>query len=240
MLPARGANFKRSFWATRQEFFFAVPAWHSKLGMESQAPMPSMVRKKTQKAKKRPRKAGHRLWAAGNALVAGAHRGDIMSPQKRSELMSRIRWKNTGPEQIVFAELRRRGIYFAKHAKNLPGRPDIVFRRIKLAVFIDGDFWHGWRFPLWAHKLPPRWRAKIASTRERDHRNFRRLRRLGWRVLRIWEHAVEDSPERSAERILAARGECLADVDTLKAMGFPDFVERSPWHRTVAGHGWDR
>jgi DNA mismatch endonuclease Vsr len=109
---------------------------------------PILVRRKGKSlAAKARRKAGHRSWAAENAPVPGAHRGDIMSAQKRSELMSRIKGKNTATEQLVFAELRHGGIYFAKHAKDLPGRPDIVFRRIKLAVFIDGDFWHGWRLP---------------------------------------------------------------------------------------------
>ena len=103
------------------------------------------------------------------------------------------------------AELRRRKIYFATHAKELPGRPDIVFRRIKIAVFIDGDFWHGWRFPLWKHKLSEKWQEKISATRERDQRKFRKLRRLGWKVLRIWEHEIERDPEECVDRILSAR-----------------------------------
>ena len=151
------------------------------------------------------RKAGHRSWAAGNAPIPGGHRGDIMSPDTRSKVMARIKGKNTGPERSICTELRRQGIYFARHAKDLPGRPDIVFRRAKLAVFIDGDFWHGWRFPLWEHKLSQKWREKIATTRKRDHRNFRKLRRLGWKVLRIWEHQIENAPEECVARILCAR-----------------------------------
>jgi len=119
--------------------------------------------------------------------------------------MSRIRGKNTSPERILCQELRRRRVYFAAHPKDLPGRPDVVFRRIKLAVFIDGDFWHGWRFPLWEHKLSPKWREKIAATRERDQRNFRRLRRLGWTVIRIWEHQIESDSLSCLKRIMSAR-----------------------------------
>ena len=119
--------------------------------------------------------------------------------------MSRIKGKNTNPERTAFAELRRQGISFSRHVRDLPGRPDIVFRRLKVAVFIDGDFWHGWRFPLWQHKLSKRWRDKIGENRSRDARNFRRLRRLGWKVLRIWEHEVERRPEKCVERILGAR-----------------------------------
>jgi len=123
--------------------------------------------------------------------------------------MSRIKGKNTGPERIIFAQLRKHGVYFARHAKDLPGCPDIVFRRGKLAVFVDGDFWHGWRFPLWQHKLSENWRRKIAATRERDNRNFRKLRRLGWVVMRIWEHQIMRSPENCVERILSARERCM-------------------------------
>lgn len=156
------------------------------------------------------RKAGHRSWAAAGQPVAGKHRGDIMSPEKRSKVMSRIRGKDTKPERLVMAELRRRQIYFATHAKELPGRPDIVFRRLKLAVFIDGDFWHGWRFPLWKHKLSPKWQDKIAGTRKRDQRNFRKLRNDGWTVLRIWEHQIETSVTKAVDRIEDKRQESIA------------------------------
>lgn len=164
-----------------------------------------MARRNEAKEKCR-RKAGHRSWAASNAPAPGGHRGDIMSPQTRSKVMSRIKGKNTGPERALFAFLRREGVHFAKHVGSLPGRPDIVFRRVKVAVFVDGDFWHGWRFPLWQHKLSPRWREKIGATRLRDQRNFRALRRTGWKVVRIWEHQVERNPEQCVARILAARG----------------------------------
>ena len=155
------------------------------------------------------KKAGHRSWGRGGAPVPGGHCGDIMSPQKRSALMSRITGRNTGPELIVATALRRRGLRFSRHSKDLPGRPDILFRRLRLAVFVDGDFWHGWRFPLWEHKLSEKWREKIAGNRRRDARNFRKLRRLGWQVIRIWEHEVECAAEKCVKRILAARRSAL-------------------------------
>jgi len=68
---------------------------------------------------------------------------DIFSKEKRSEVMSRIRAKNTTAELIVFKDLRKRGIYFQKHYARIVGTPDIALPRKKLAVFIDGDFWHG-------------------------------------------------------------------------------------------------
>ena len=136
--------------------------------------------------KRYQKKAGHRSWAARNSPVSGKHQGDIMSTEKRSQVMSRIKGKNTNPERIMFALLKRRGFTFSRHVRDLPGKPDIVFRRAKVTVFIDGDFWHGWRFPLWEHKLSEKWRNKIKRTRERDQQNFRELRRLGWKVVRIW------------------------------------------------------
>lgn len=118
--------------------------------------------------------------------------------------MSRIKGKNTSPERVICALLRQGGASFSKHVKDLPGRPDIVFHQARVAVFIDGDFWHGWRFPLWEHKLAEKWKAKIAATRERDQRNFRKLHGLGWKVLRLWEHQIERAPEECVGRILNA------------------------------------
>jgi DNA mismatch endonuclease, patch repair protein len=119
------------------------------------------------------------------------HRGDIMSPEKRSALMSRIKGRDTGPEKLVAAAFRGLGLSWDAHAKDLPGRPDFVFRQARLAVFVDGDFWHGWRFPSWRHKLSEAWEAKLEANLRRDQRNRRRLRRQGWQVIRIWEHQIE-------------------------------------------------
>lgn len=156
-------------------------------------PMPQSKRKK----------AGHRSWLPKSQAAVGGHRGDIMSPGKRSALMARIKGKNTGPEQLIGKGLADRGMRFEVHPADLPGRPDIVFRRMKVVVFIDGDFWHGWRFPLWQEKLAPRWQEKIAGNRARDQRNFRKLRRVGWKVIRVWEHQIEQNLPRCIERILA-------------------------------------
>src|SRR5262249_2990621 len=78
-----------------------------------------------------------------------------------------------------------------KHVSSLPGKPDIVFATQKIAVFIDGDFWHGYRLPLWEHKLSDFWKNKIKKNQQRDHRNFRTLRGMGWRVIRIWQHEIK-------------------------------------------------
>jgi DNA mismatch endonuclease (patch repair protein) len=89
---------------------------------------------------------------------------------------------------------------------SLPGRPDLVFLAEKLAVFVDGDFWHGYRYPTWRLRLSPYWRSKIERNRARDRRNFAELRRRGWQILRIWEHAVAKDASACADRVIAALG----------------------------------
>ena len=127
-----------------------------------------------------------------------------MSPEKRSAVMAKIKGQNTGPEKTVAVELAKLGLEWEGHARDLAGRPDFVFRDAKVAVFVDGDFWHGWRFPTWRHKLSEKWEAKIEATRRRDARNRRRLCRLGWTVLRLWEHQVEADAGACAARIVKA------------------------------------
>ena len=134
---------------------------------------------------------------------------DRLSPVQRSALMSRIRSKNTGIERMVFRELRARHVHFSRHVASLRGKPDVVFKKEKIAVFIDGDFWHGWRFPLWRERLRPYWRQKIATNRARDYRNFRHLRRRGWTVLRFWEHEIESDPRAVVELMLRTRKEAV-------------------------------
>jgi len=114
---------------------------------------------------------------------------DIFTKEKRSEVMSRIRPKNTKPEMLVFRELRRRGIYFQKHYKRVAGSPDIALPRKKIAVFIDGDFWHGYRFDSYKDRLPKEyWLGKIEANIKRDKRDRMILKRAGWKVMRVWEH----------------------------------------------------
>jgi len=129
------------------------------------------------------------------------HRGDIMSPEKRSSVMSRIRGRDTKPEKAIEMILRDLGLRFEAHCRDLPGRPDFVLRSSRIAIFIDGDFWHGWRFPVWRLKLSEKWEKKIESNRLRDARNHRKLRQQGWKVLRIWEHQIEQDPGACATRI---------------------------------------
>lgn len=103
--------------------------------------------------------------------------GDNLTPEQRSYCMSRVRGKDTFLERLVREELHRRGFRFRKHVKELPGRPDIVFPRERVAVFIDGDFWHGYRLPVWEKGLSEFWKRKIRGNRERDRKNFKNSER---------------------------------------------------------------
>jgi DNA mismatch endonuclease (patch repair protein) len=117
--------------------------------------------------------------------------------------MSRIKGKDTKPELLVRSALHKRRLRFRKHVKRLPGRPDIVFSRARVAVFVDGDFWHGFRFPLWKHTLSDFWIKKISKNRERDIRNHRRLKKMGWKVIRLWQHEIEKDFDSCISRIEA-------------------------------------
>lgn len=126
---------------------------------------------------------------------------DPLTPEQRRRAMTSVKLKNGSLEQIVGRELRKRGLKFKKHVKSLPGTPDIVFPDSKLVIFIDGDFWHGYRLPTWEHKLNEFWKRKIQQNRQRDARNFRKLRHDGWRVIRLWQHEIKKDLQRCIARI---------------------------------------
>lgn len=128
-------------------------------------------------------------------------RGDVLTPEQRSRCMSRIRGKDTKPELIVRRALFALG-YRYRIGHGLPGRPDLVFVRQRVAVFIDGCFWH--RCP--EHFQMPRnnrefWEAKITANTDRDRRVDSELAGLGWRVLRFWEHEVLGEGEQVVAQI---------------------------------------
>jgi DNA mismatch endonuclease (patch repair protein) len=115
--------------------------------------------------------------------------------------MSKIRSKNTNLEK-TFLRLLRKFIKtkFKVHVKNIEGKPDVVFPKQKVCVFIDGDFWHGWQFPRWKHQMKNEfWRNKIAKNRLRDGLVTRRLKREGWKVIRIWEHRLQKNSKKELD-----------------------------------------
>lgn len=127
---------------------------------------------------------------------------DIFTKKKRSEIMASIRPENTRIEKIVFRELRKRGLYFQRHYKKVSGKPDIALPRSKKAVFIDGDFWHGYGFSKTKHRLPAGfWVEKIEKNIARDTKNRRKIKKDGWRVLRVWEHEIESDFNNTVNKI---------------------------------------
>lgn len=121
---------------------------------------------------------------------------DKISPEQRSKLMSGIFSKNTKFEQD-FINLLKKSVEnkFQTNVKVLKGKPDLVFQKEKLCVFLDSDFWHGWQYPRWKHLLKNDfWREKINNNRKRDIRILKLLRRNGRKVLRVWEHKINKNP----------------------------------------------
>jgi len=115
---------------------------------------------------------------------------DVLTPEQRRRCMSNIRGKNTRPELVVRALLIGWGRSYRIHASDLPGNPDIVFRAQQKAILIHGCFWHRHTCALGQPVPATRtefWKKKLTGNRERDRRNVRALRRLGWQVLIIWE-----------------------------------------------------
>src|SRR5438094_266437 len=120
---------------------------------------------------------------------------DIFCKQKRSEIMSAVKGKNTSPEVLVRSLAHKLGFRFRLHSEGLPGKPDIVFPCHRKAVFVNGCFWHGHNCKR-GRRLPQTnvsyWRDKIAANKARDRRVRDRLHRLGLRTLTIWECQLRD------------------------------------------------
>lgn len=115
---------------------------------------------------------------------------DIVSPQRRSAMMSGIRGQNTKPEMIVRRFAHRFGYRFRLHRRDLPGTPDLVFPGRRKVIFVHGCFWHrhsGCRFAYNPKSRADFWQAKFATNVARDARVQHELRTLGWDVLTVWE-----------------------------------------------------
>lgn len=122
--------------------------------------------------------------------------------------MAKVRSSGTGPEMRVAQSLREQGLLFEINASDLPGRPDVVFRREKVAVFVHGCFWHGHTNCPRA-KLPVtnamKWESKILTNARRDRRVAVSLRKQGWSVLTVWEcHLAAPALARFYLRLLRA------------------------------------
>ena len=122
-----------------------------------------------------------------------------MTREQRSRCMAAIKGRDTKPEMIVRKYLFSRGLRYRVNNRKLPGSPDIVFKKYKTVVFIDGCFWHGHEGCKY-YRLPKTnvdfWRHKIAMNIARDYANGVDLRLAGWRVIRIWECEIKTKARR--------------------------------------------
>lgn len=133
------------------------------------------------------------------------------APLTRSEVMARVKSKDTKPELRLRRALHAAGLRYRLQAKELPGRPDVVFRRAKLAVFVHGCFWH--RHPECEHARMPKsrldfWKPKLTANAERDARQRSELEDTGWTVVTVWECEVRNDAalSRAVELIKSLAG----------------------------------
>jgi DNA mismatch endonuclease, patch repair protein len=128
---------------------------------------------------------------------------DLISIKRRSENMRQIRSIGTKPEQVVCRIVRTLDYKFRRHVKALPGKPDIVFPAAKKIIEVRGCFWHQHKGCIDSHIPKTKisyWRPKLRRNVWRDGRNLKELKKLGWRVLVVWECQVKSS---TAERLQA-------------------------------------
>ncbi len=125
---------------------------------------------------------------------------DIFPKTKRSQIMSKIRANDSIPEVLVRKYLFSKGFRFRKNMKSLPGKPDIVLPKYKTVIFVNGCFWHGHK-GCKAALLPTTrknfWENKIDGNIVRDKANIRKLRKLGWRVIIIWQCKLKNISARN-------------------------------------------
>lgn len=123
---------------------------------------------------------------------------DIWTKEKRSSVMARILSKNTKPELVVRRILTKNSFRYRLHDNKLPGKPDIVLRKYGAVIFVHGCFWHlhkgcpNARMPKTRLKY---WRAKLVNNAERDIQHRKELKKLGWKILCLWECEIEKRPE---------------------------------------------
>lgn len=132
-----------------------------------------------------------------NSKREGKKRTDIYSEKKRSRIMGSIKGKDTLLELKFEKILKDAGLKFRRNVKELPGRPDVVFKNKKIVIFVDGCFWHGCK----EHFSPPKsnrwfWMKKISDNIERDKLINKFYKKMGWRVLRIWQHDMNKKSKR--------------------------------------------
>ena len=131
---------------------------------------------------------------------------DTLTPEQRHKNMSRIRAKNTKAELLLRRALWKNGIRYRKNVCDLPGKPDIVITRCKIAIFVDGDFWHGNEAENLHQRLDTNkkyWIEKINKNKERDKEVNDLLTEQGWLVLRFWESEIKKNISSCVSKIIS-------------------------------------
>lgn len=132
---------------------------------------------------------------------------DNLTKEQRRKNMQHIRSTGTAPERVVMEALKKKKIYFATYVSKIIGKPDIVFRRKKVAVFIDSDFWHGHpKRCIMPKTNSSYWKKKIEGNQKRDKLVNAELKNNGWVVVRLWEYDIKHGFEKSFQKILKAIG----------------------------------
>lgn len=116
------------------------------------------------------------------------------TPESRSRLMRKIRSRDTQPELMLRRALWQLGYRYRKNVEDLPGRPDIAIKKYRVAIFVDGEFWHGYNWPEKKPRIQRNreyWIPKIERNMQRDRDNTLTLQEMGWTVFRFWEHKLK-------------------------------------------------
>lgn len=139
------------------------------------------------------------------SAIFNSYMADVFTKEKRSEIMSKIRSESELEKsfrKLLSKEVYPLGYRYRKNYKGAPGRPDVAFVRQKIAIFIDGDFWHGYQYAKKKDKLPKFWQEKIERNMKRDRKNRRLLKKMGWTYLRFWEHDIKRDSNKCKSIIL--------------------------------------
>jgi len=129
---------------------------------------------------------------------------DVVDKQKRSEMMSGIKGKDTRGELAIRKGLHKLGFRYQLHRKDLPGKPDLVFPKYNAVIFVNGCFWHAHNCHLfkWPSSRPEFWQEKINSNKIRDANNLNKYIGIGWRVLIIWECSMKGKTRRNLNEVI--------------------------------------
>lgn len=125
----------------------------------------------------------------------------------RSENMKKIKSTNTKVEKQLRKEIWKLGYRYRLHSKEILGKPDLIFKKYKIVVFVDGEFWHGYNWMEKKKRIKANreyWIPKIEATIERDKKITKELKQQGWKVLRFWDHEIEKDLDRCIQVLIKA------------------------------------